>query len=374
MTGSQIKRNRGADQYEIRPFRDDDRASFLELYETVYSAKSEAWFDWRYEAPYLDHTPIFVAVVDGTVAGAQAFLPFRLRTGDEETLALQPADAMVHPDHRRQGLFTRTSEAAMDFYTDREPTHFFNFPTAAAKPGLQKMGWQVVGRVPTWYRIVNPRPLLADRLPEMSLAVASRTVSAAMDGYSALRRLVAGSPTATVERHDGVPVETLVDIASRARSENIGVSRDESFYRWRFANPRWTSVTTHVASSDGEPTAAIVTATHRTLGMVITKVMDAVAVDEERRQANLAVLLEAAIDDAADSNLIAVSESTVPESVLVGCGFLSDERSFLSSICTPTDMVVRPIDGTDDGWQLGDHSLTDADAWRVTFADQDTPF
>lgn len=374
MAERQLQSEQGIEPYEIRPFRADDRESFLDLYEAVYSARSEEWFDWRYRVPYLDHTPVFVAVVDDAVAGAQAFLPFYLQAGDAETLALQPADAMVHPDHRRQGLFTRINETALDFYADRAPTHYFNFPTAAAQPGLQKMGWQMVGRVPTWYRIVNPRPLLAEYVPRALLSVVTRAVGSAVDGYCCLRRLVADSPTATVDRHDEVAVDTLVNLVIRARSKKIGALRDETFYRWRFANPHWTSVATHVASSAGEPTAAIVTATHQTPGMTVTKIMDAVAVDEACQRADFATLVDAVIDDAADSDLIAVTESTVPREVLVGYGFVSDERPWLSSICTPTDLVVRPIDDTDNGWRFGDHLLTDPDAWRVTFADQDTPF
>lgn len=359
--------------YEIRPYRASDRESFLELYETVYSAKSSEWFDWRYDAPYLDHTPVFVAVADGTVAGAQAFLPFYLTNGDVETLALQPADAMVHPEHRRQGLFTQINETALDFYADREPTHCFNFPTAAALPGLQKLGWETVGRIPTWYRILDPRPLLTDSVPAAALGATSRAVGSALSGYCVLRRLASGSSPATIERLDGAAVETLVDVAARDSGERIGVRRDETFYRWRFSNPRWESVTTHVATNDGEPTAAVVAATHRTLGMTLTKVMDAVVADDDRRQADLAALLESVVEDAADSDLIAVAESTVPRSVLVGCGFVSDESRLLSSICTPTDLVVRPI-REDGGWRLGERSLTDIANWRVTFADQDTPF
>lgn len=374
MSEAQTTNDQRADDYEIRPYEPSDRESYLALYETVYRAKSEDWFDWRYAAPYLDHVPIFVATTDGIVAGAEAFLPFRLRAGEDETLALQPADAMVHPDHRRRGLFTRITEAAIDYYDDREPTHFFNFPTPAAKPAMQKLDWREAGPVPKQIRVQRPGPVVSAATDRPALSLASRTARPLLWGYHRVGTLEARKPaSAQVERFDGVAVELLVELAGRTRTGTVNVRHDEAFYRWRFANPDWESVHTYVAWDGNRPVAAIVSVTNRVRGMTTTKLLDAQPLGAHALSGEFAALLGALLEDAGDSDMLSVTAGTLPAESLSGANFLSDQRFPLSIAATPTDLLVRPTDVT-DGWTLGGRSLTDVGEWTITLADQDVPF
>src|SRR6056297_2662577 len=131
-----------SDAYVVRPHRPGDRARFLELYDDVFDAsRSEEWFSWRYGGPYADRPRMFVAERNGELVGAEPFISFSMRAGDEVELAIQPADAMVHPDHRRNGLLTRMTEQALDYFEDREPSFVFNFPNEEAKSAYLKLGW-----------------------------------------------------------------------------------------------------------------------------------------------------------------------------------------------------------------------------------------
>jgi len=95
------------------------------------------WFQWRFqENPYVDHVPVFVATTDGDVVATRPFFVLPMSIGGTETLALLTVDTMVHPDHRRQGLFTALTEASIQWYARREPTFVFNQPTTAARPGF----------------------------------------------------------------------------------------------------------------------------------------------------------------------------------------------------------------------------------------------
>lgn len=374
MTAQQIRSDDRRDGYEIRRYRSSDRESYLELYETVYSPKSVEWFDWRYSTPLLDHVPIFVASVDGTVAAAEAFLPFRLRAGGETTVAIQPADAMVHPDHRRRGLFSGVTEAALSYYADHEPTHCFNFPTSAAKPALVRLGWREVGRVPNCYRIQNPGAVLAATESRLANRATGRLSRPLLACHRLARRSLGGRHVDTddVDRVDGVPDDVLAGLLGRHRPDGVHVGRDESFYRWRLANPNWESVQTYLASRDGEPVAAVVTATHRTLGMTITKVMDAVPRTGTDHSREFEALLDAVVSDVREHDVLVTTRGTIPSQALRRFGFCRDDRLPLSLASRPTELVVRPID--DAGWNLGGRELTDPDEWMVTFSDQDTPF
>ncbi|MFB9804071.1 GNAT family N-acetyltransferase [Haladaptatus pallidirubidus] len=93
------------DGYVVRWYEERDLSGFLSLDRAVFGRnRSERWFRWKYvDNPYIDHVPVFVVEKDGEIVGTRPFLAFRMRTGSETVLALQPADTMVHPEHRRRG-------------------------------------------------------------------------------------------------------------------------------------------------------------------------------------------------------------------------------------------------------------------------------
>ncbi len=71
--------------YEVRLGGSADRERFLALYEDVWGrSRSEAWFDWRFEAtPYSAEVEMVVAERDGTLVGAELLLPMPLAVGSE---------------------------------------------------------------------------------------------------------------------------------------------------------------------------------------------------------------------------------------------------------------------------------------------------
>ena len=103
-------------QIQIRPYESADRERFLSLYQTVWDqSRSVDWFRWRFEEnPYRDGVQMIVAEVDGELVGVEPILPFRLVTIASTYDVYQPVDWMVHPDYRRQGVFTRMTEALFE--------------------------------------------------------------------------------------------------------------------------------------------------------------------------------------------------------------------------------------------------------------------
>jgi predicted N-acetyltransferase YhbS len=109
--------------YTIRPFRDTDVDGFLSLYKRTFGEqRSEEWFDWKYRSsPYANHIPIVVTESDaGDIVGARAFFALKMHCDSTQPTCFQPADAMVHADYRRQGLFTAMTQEAIDRYSDSD--------------------------------------------------------------------------------------------------------------------------------------------------------------------------------------------------------------------------------------------------------------
>jgi GNAT superfamily N-acetyltransferase len=364
---------RRASEYIVRPFEEGDREPFLSLFKQTFTGvATDEWFDWRYvDNPYLDHVPIFVAERDGELAGARPYLAFEMQVDDDRHVALQTCDTMVHPDHRRQGLFTRMTERSVEFYATREPAFTFNVPNALSRPGYLKLGWQVVGDLTTYYRVQHPRAMIGDASGAMRYANSAATV--ASRGYLGARdRLLGIDRTVTVERYFDVPVATLAALYRTGPPDGIHAVRDERFYGWRFRNPNW-SYETYVASRSDGPVAAAVVGSRTMKGVAATYLTDVVpmAWTDARREA-LEVLLARIVADHADADVLAFCGEAVPHRTLRAFGFLPDDRLPLSLAASPTVLVSCPLDGTYRQWEVDGRPLDELTSWSLAFCEQNT--
>ncbi|GAB3664464.1 GNAT family N-acetyltransferase [Halopiger thermotolerans] len=362
------------DPYTIRPYEPDDREDFLELYDQVLGDRDDEWFRWKYEDnPYVDHVPMIVATHEGRVVGTKPSFALELRAGERTLRALQPADVMVHEDHRRRGLYSRTTERLKERYRDREADLFFNFPNEATLSGSLKHGWRIVEEVPTYYRVQRPDALVDGdghgRLE--TLATAARPLASAY--FRARGRLADPPSDVVVRRFADVPVERFVDLYERAVPGTLHAHRDETFYEWRFENPKWT-YDAYVASRDGEPIAGVVAGTRTRDGTTETCLTDVVPLARTReRRDGLEAILARVVADRRDSALLAASGRAVGPDLLGKFGFRSDQSLPFSKVTQPTTQVTYPL--ADDGgheWTVAGRAIADPSNWTVTFAEQDT--
>jgi hypothetical protein len=273
---------------------------------------------------------------------------------------------MVHPDHRRRGLFTRMTERAIARYSGTHP-FMFNFPNEASLPGNLKLGWQVVSERETYYRIENPGAVAAAETDRRGVAAVGRLASPMATLYY---RILGDGPTPdpgiAVRRVEGVASAELADLYRRAVPEELHAVRDERFYEWRSDNPDW-AYTTYVAEGDVGPEAALLAG--RSTGPGPTKVMltDVVPLDESLEPATVA-LLDRLLDDQSGVDLFCAPSQGLPERVLDAFGFRSDATYPLSAVTDAATHVARSLD---DGDERGGPALTDPDNWLLTFAELD---
>lgn len=98
--------------------------------------------------------------VTGMVAAVRAFWRHRIHYRGRILLAFQPCDTATHPDFRKQGLFTKLTELALEEAQRQKASFVFNFPNPQSKPGYLKMGWHDMGRVITLVKPLNFRRIL----------------------------------------------------------------------------------------------------------------------------------------------------------------------------------------------------------------------
>jgi GNAT superfamily N-acetyltransferase len=365
---------RGESGYLVRPFESGDREPFLDLYETVWGERPQPeWFSWRYQnTPYLTHVPVFVAEsADGDLVGARPLVPFRMRAdGRDPVVGLHPSNTMVHPDHRRNGLFSRMSAACTDYYRERDPRFYFNFPNPAALAGNLDFGYRVVGTVPTYYRVQNPGAL-SDLNPAVG-AVAGRVART----YLGLRDRVAQvDDGVTVGRYTEPPCELLGSLYERRVPDRLHTVRDAEFYRWRLANPE-RPATVYVAFDDRRPLAALVAYADTVDGGRRVKLADVLPMEPTPdRDRALPSLLAVVVEEYADADLVVATGESFPADGMRAFGFHRDDRFPLDRVAEETTLVVYPLLDDEDesaGWSLGDVHLDDREDWYVSYVDRDT--
>lgn len=355
-------------EYSIRGFRVDDVDEFLDLHSRTFDAgQDRRWFAWKYEDnPYVDHVPILVAEADGELVGARPFFALDMSVGGDRRLALQPADTMVHPDHRRQGLFTRMTEAAIDRYSDSEASFFFNFPNRQSKPGYLNLGWQNVADWSTYYRIQHPAAIARNRSAAPPISAGCRVLEPLLTGYNRLSNARSTPENGVrVNAYESVPSATMAAIDRRR--EGIHALRDERFYDWRFDNPNW-DYTTYVAEESGVPVAGVIAGTSVGSGPTTTKVTDLVPLPRETANRGLETLLNRVVRDHADSDLL-VAPSLLPRASANRAGFHADDRPPIRYVANRTAHVVRSLT---DEWVHNGVDISDDESWWFTFSERDT--
>jgi GNAT superfamily N-acetyltransferase len=332
-----------ADGYTVRLYAPGDFEEIRSLYEIVFGkTRRREWFEWRYDTPAADGPQLVVAERSDTVVGAEPFITFCFDTGEGSELAVQPADAMVHPDHRRRGLLTRMTEFALDHYAERAPAFVFNFPNRQAVDAYRKLGWREVSGLRTTFRVQNPARFLPAGDSTMGRVVesGSRRLSNALYGPFESHR---GDSGLTVDRDRGIPARTLATLYERGVPDALHARRDAAFFEWRLGNPTW-SPTTYVARRGGDPVAAMVTVTEGSNDCTFTKVLEALPIGGEGVENATGRLLAAVCRDHRESDVIKMARSTVLRSVSRQFGFLGDNLPPLGWMTTDSTMVVRPLD------------------------------
>lgn len=353
----------------IRPYQSTDKGDFLSLFETVMGEKKTAgWFHWKYETnPYVDHVPILVALNEGTVIGARPLFALPLVINGEQDIGIQPGDAMVHPEHRRQGLFSRMMEQMVEKYSGAFP-FYFSFPNNISKPAHIKHGSEVVSKRSSYYRIENPSNIADIRTDRGTIQFISRIGTPVAKKYYRLRDAITrGGEIGTIRTESDPPVADLAALYQTSVPDKIHAFRNERFYQWRLKNPDW-EYTTYIAGDDAGLEAAIITGTSVKSHTTITKLTDVVPLETAPDSA-LVGLISQILADHSETDLFVAPPQGIPDAVLKKFGFVPDTTPPISFLASQTTHVVRTLTTS---WTHNGLNITDPDNWLLTFIEEDT--
>ena len=329
--------------YRIRRYDPDDAADVIDLYRRIWGSDVDAdWLRHRYiENPFVEETTMVVADSGDDVVGARPYVAFPIQAHGDRGIGFLLNDLMVHPDHRRQGLFTRMTERVLADH-DGDPAVTLNFANELSAPGYRKMGFTAIGHgVHKDIRIQRPRRFVTDRIDGPLGEVAGVLGNVGAASYHAVRRRLVSTPTVDFVRVHGLPASRLAGLARGAAPDQIHTDRTARLYRWLESNERWT-YETYVAIHGDEDVAAIVTAQQPDTPGGIW-IVDAIPPDDSETTALEGLLGVIGRHHRGASHLVmtglVVNEQLLPRDVLRRFGFLPSTNPLVARLTRDPDTV-----------------------------------
>ncbi len=216
-----------------RAFEDADEPAVLDLLQTVFGSWPSGlestpaeFFRWKHVRGPYGRSALFVAELEGVLAGFVAYMPWRLRVDGQPVPALRGVDLAVHPNYRRRGV-----SQALRVAGDSLPqgTFIWASPNNPARRGGLKDGRRSGGRIPHFARFCGRIPRSVQR--------------AWCSDLDSTASLPVRSPNALEVLADDDYVSRL--LASVPRPPGcLSTDKDISYLRWRYAHfPEYRVVT-----------------------------------------------------------------------------------------------------------------------------------
>jgi hypothetical protein len=210
---------------ESRAATPDDDPAVLDLLRTSLGWRpeddDEALFVWKHRDNAFGRSPSWVAVSDGAIVGYRTFMRWEFVDDDGKVVtAVRAVDTVTHPDFRGRGIFRTLTLKGVGELTLAGTGIVFNTPNDQSRPGYLRMGWNLVGRLPTGILPAGPT--------SVPVVMRARVPS---DLWS--QPTVAGHPAPDVLADDDVAAALL----AHAPRKGFRTRRSPEYLRWRTALP-----------------------------------------------------------------------------------------------------------------------------------------
>lgn len=205
----------------------EDLKNFLFEYswnnQNICEEKKNKKFKWRYEeSPYTNIPYSFIALDGDKIVGHRVLVPQKYKIGNDEFLFCIPTDSLVHPDYRRQGIFSRIVDFSRKELAQSSEIELIMSLSAseAATKAYIKYGYEPVGKNHKMFFVSPLNKLKKSKIDDLDL-----------------------KDSITIDKEDNLEIEIskefkkedIARLASRfTDEEKIGNVRDVEFYNWRF--------------------------------------------------------------------------------------------------------------------------------------------
>ena len=150
--------------FQIRKYREGDEKQILNLRQTVFGdldpvrLKKSTWL-WQFRKNPAGEAFCALAEDNGTIVGQYTVIPTRFSVEGDETLFVLSCDTMIHPEYRKQGMFTALARKVYRLIESRHGINtVWGFPNEISLPGFTRnLDWKLLTTFPL--RVIPLRPL-----------------------------------------------------------------------------------------------------------------------------------------------------------------------------------------------------------------------
>ncbi|UCG12314.1 MAG: hypothetical protein JSU72_17735 [Deltaproteobacteria bacterium] len=246
-------------KYTIQRFTPDLHGQVCQLQKHLWGSPTKlnpAYLDWKHlRNPYIPEPLIYLALYEGHVVGMRAMFGACWEAGEYTDKSMLPcaADTVIEPDYRDRGLFQELSDYVMDDLRRQNYRQILNFSSSHANyvVSVLTMGWRPMGSSEALIRAVpsistlikmielTSRFKIASKVQAVSRkAIRKARVAARINAFAHLDRNanVQGHP---VKLSREPKPEMMADLIQRLGGDGrIRHVRDQTYFSWRFGNPR----------------------------------------------------------------------------------------------------------------------------------------
>ena len=216
------------DDISLMRYESDHKEGVLDLlsyhWNGLNAEERKKRFEWRYEKnPYTESPLCFVALDGEKVVGHRGFVVQKFRLREKDWLFCTPADSVVHPDYRRQGIFSNLIKFSKKELISNSNIDLILSLSAnkASTEATLKAGYEPVGQREKMHYI-SPFRLLKNRLKSNDLEI---PISIENKDFK-------------IEINNELRVKKISSIMDEFKNEDqISNVKDKEFYEWRFSNP-----------------------------------------------------------------------------------------------------------------------------------------
>lgn len=284
--------------YKIRLIdKDKEIDAFRELFESVFNEKmtTKLW-KWKYlENPMTSNQPlIYITEHERKMVGARPLLPTRMKFGNKVLKAAQPCDTMVHPEHRRKGLFTKMANFAIKDAKKRGCVLFYGFPNQLVGKIYKKSklpGWKIISKKDFSYKISSAEKVVASQISDKFL----RNIAGMVLRFLSSRKskLPSITPAKSYDiNEEKMIAEEFYELWKRF-SGNLKIStvRNKEYLDWRFLKHPENDYRFFTARKNKELLGYFVTNTAKNRNLVEGRIVDYI-IRDDGKEVFLSLLLE----------------------------------------------------------------------------------
>lgn len=153
--------------YNIRLAEEKDKKEVLRILNEVFFdqqrakySRDEKYWNWKFIQSPFGRSLLTVAEDNDKIIAVSNLWPWEFTYHGAKLKTLQACDSAVHKEYRGHGLFKLMRIHGIKLAINNNFDFIFNFPNQMSINAYRNLGWQYIGKIPWWVRLLKPSRII----------------------------------------------------------------------------------------------------------------------------------------------------------------------------------------------------------------------